>query len=469
MNIGWIDSNNVEDLFELSPVQRGILYYSISRQQSMSYRAQLMLKLNGEISVELMREAVKMVTARHGMLRTVFRWEGLSHPVQIVLKEQKPSFVFHPTLNLQLAGGMEAVRQNELIRLDLTEQPVRFLLCEAEYRNYHLAISWHHILYDGWSNALVVQELLSVYDCLLTGKAMQPVPKISYKDYIRWCRDSDMNRQERFWSAYLEGFRRTTALPAAKPWRRKDSAARESHVSAIGEELLQGLQELATAEKTTLAILIYTAWAILLYRYTGQKDVVFGATSSGRNADLPHIGQMIGLCINTLPLRVTLQDDQSLKQIVKEITKIWRSCLPYESSDLLDIRRCSELSDEAPLFESIVVVENYPVDAGIWAKEDGEAGVNDFELFETTEFNLVLGVLMPYRNSLVFQYNAGLYDEQTIQPLARHLLFLLDRMAKEFNQPLSAIEWVDREDRRSMLCEREASETHWDFSFDFEL
>ncbi|WP_025680277.1 condensation domain-containing protein [Paenibacillus massiliensis] len=464
-----IDSRDVEDLLSLSPVQRGMLYYAIAQPDSYAYCAQLALSLKGDIRPELFRQAISAMAYRHDMLRTVFRWQGLSSPVQIVLRGKEPTFSYSTSAGTDEVT-LDVLKREELSGIQLAVSPVRFLLSARAKNEHMLVISWHHILYDGWSNALLLEELLNSYEQICNGDGVETAVASSYKSYIEWCSSQDTVEHVSYWSSYLQGFAKPTPLPASNRLRSGQARAR-SYSFSLSRQLQEALQSLLIMEQTTLAVLAYSAWAVLLYKYTGHEDLVFGATSSGRDMNLPRIEQLVGLCIHTLPLRVQLDQESTLRDIVEQVTTNWRSCLRYEAADPMKIRQASELNDEASLFNSVVVVENYPLPADRW--KQGAAGdkdrliIKDYEMQENTEFALVLGVMPLFHNLFTLQYDEGLYDEEVIARLGRHFELILNAMVSRMNQCLSTIEWASELVHAQEGLERMGLEKK--LEFDFEL
>jgi iturin family lipopeptide synthetase B len=222
-----LDKNIIEDILPLTPLQEGMLFHYLRDPGSDLYFEQLSLAISGNIDDELFKESWDVVIRTNEMLRTVFRWENVENPLQIVLKEQQ----FQPQY-YDLSGKEinEAARALEEIKVkdrekqfDLQEVPFRIILCKVRENKYEMILSNHHILYDGWSNGILLKEFFSAYNDLCRGKESTKPGKAKFKDFIKWMQNQDKNEQEKFWKDYLKGFEAQTGLPLK---RKKKGGAR---------------------------------------------------------------------------------------------------------------------------------------------------------------------------------------------------------------------------------------------------
>ena len=363
---------NLEAIYRLSPVQEGILFHALNEPDNGLYVRHLVVELSGALEVERLQEAWARLLARHAVLRTSLHWQEVAHPVQVVARR-----VALPWDEKDWRCLSEEERQRsmaELLRADLQRgfdlaQPplVRLTLVRTGEQDWELIWSFHHLILDGWSLLLLLREVFAVYAELCRGGKPAVEKAVPYKDFITWQErraDRDGAATERFWRRSLAGFSAPTPLPGGRP-RAVASGERRSYEergTELSVEVTAALERLAKRHGLTVNTLLQGAWAVLLSRYSQEDDVVFGTTVSGRSAPLPGIESMVGLLINTLPLRVQVQENVSLLPWLRDLQESASELLQHEHDPLALIQGWSEVPRGLPLFDSIVVFQNLPID-----------------------------------------------------------------------------------------------------------
>ncbi|HLP48095.1 MAG TPA: condensation domain-containing protein, partial [Candidatus Kapabacteria bacterium] len=319
-----IDSHRIETILSLTPLQEGILFHYLQDPQSRVYFEQLSLEISGDINKSNFEKAWNMVIKTNEMLRTLFRWEKIEKPTQVILKEHPCALRFHvlPDMdNDRKEAALKEIKSKDRSEgFDLTQVPFRVTLCRLAEKKYEMIISSHHILYDGWSNGIILKEFFNAYHALCHGKrSIKPPVKSSFKDFIKWLQSRDRNTQEQYWKNYLADFETPTALPIkGRPER---TTSPEEYSLILADDCKSKLENLGKNNRFTLAPIFYTAWGILLQKYCGSRDVIFGTTVSGRSAGIKGIENMVGLFINTVPLRVPLLPDFKLIDLIAHVEK----------------------------------------------------------------------------------------------------------------------------------------------------
>ena len=344
-----MDVEEIVAVYALSPMQQGMLFHSLQAPQSGVYLQQLVCALHENLGVPAFKQAWQYLMSRHPILRTRFRWEGANTPVQEVCSQVSLPWVEHDWRHLtveeqayQLETYLQADRQHgfqgtkaPLIRLAL------FWVAEADYR---FVWTSHHALFDGRSRLVLLQELFTVYEALCCGQDVQLAPPPLYQEYIAWLEVQDWTTAEAFWRHRLRGFRAPTPLLAGRAYQTTAGAQSCGKQSLrLAEELTAGLQELAHQHHLTLNTLLQGAWALLLSRYSGELDVVFGATRAGRRSALQGAESMIGLLINTLPVRVHIAPEKALLPWLQDLRAEWIALREYEQTPLVQVQQWSDL------------------------------------------------------------------------------------------------------------------------------
>ncbi|MEU3047542.1 amino acid adenylation domain-containing protein [Streptomyces sp. NPDC006984] len=353
----------VARLLPLTPLQEGLLFHARYDSRDLDvYNVQITLAVEGPLHAERFRTACDALLRRHPALRAAFLQLRSGDPVQVVPHEAAMPWTVHDLSGLgeeerrERAGALlEADRRR---RFDPARPPLMrcTLLVHGEER-HTLALSMHHLLVDGWTTSLVLRDLLALFDH--DGDDTALPPPADYTAYLRWLADQDAEEARTAWSGALAGLREPTLLcPGADTAR---VAALPERVSVdLTEAETAALLDVSRRHGVTLNTLLRVAWALCLQRRTGHRDITFGATVSGRPAELPGVEEMVGLFINTVPVRVRFDAAEPVAGLLERIQGEHAELLPYHHLALPEIQRAAGLG---PLFDSCVVVENYPTAA----------------------------------------------------------------------------------------------------------
>ncbi len=309
---------NVEDIYPLSPMQEGMLFHSLYDPQSEVYFEQITFTLHGNLNVAAFQQAWQQVIARHPILRTLFLWEQLDTPLQVVRQQVALPWTVLDWRSVPVSEHEERLQEfrhaDRAQGFDLSQAPLLRLnlICLSEHV-YHFTWSFHHILLDGWSVATVIGEVFAYYRAARQEQTFSHAASRPYSDYIAWLQQQDLAQAQTFWRETLRGYTTPTPLGidrvSAMTSKAPDFRDHTFHLSAA---TTAALQTFARQQQLTLNTLVQGAWALLLSHYSGEQDVVFGVTVSGRPATLAGVEAMVGLFINTLPLRVQDNPTQPL-------------------------------------------------------------------------------------------------------------------------------------------------------------
>lgn len=460
-----MSSERIEDMYPLSPLQRGMLFHSIYAPESGVYVVQLSCLLHGPLNVPAFRQAWQRVVDRHPILRTAFVWVDLDEPVQVVCRGVGLPWQQQDWRGLSPAAQQQRLaecQQAERVRgFDPSEAPLmRLMLVRLADECYHFLWSHHHALLDGWSLPLILKEVFACYDAAVRGQEPSLEPSRPYRDYIAWLKQQDVSQAETFWRQRLQGFTAPTPLGV-----KRSSSALSPQAEDYGEQSLHlsatttsALQALARQQQVTLNTIVQGAWALLLSRYSGQDDVVFGIVVSGRPAELPGVQAMIGPFINTLPMRVQLKPQMRLDQWLKELQAQQAEMRRYEYSPLMQVQSWSEVPPGTPLFDSLFAFENYPVEA-VLQEQNGDLRVSEVRFIERTNYPLTVvagpGRQMPLR----VLYEGRWFEADTVRRLLGHLRVVLEGMVVDPHAPLWRVPLLTDDERQQILVQWNQRET----------
>ena len=420
-----LTKKNIADIYPLSPLQKGMLFHAIYQPESTVYLEQLTLRMGGAIDTTCFERALNLLVERNPILRTVFRWTNLNESVQVVLK--------HFPLKLHMADASEP-GVNELLRRDRgmpfaleTGPLMRVSLLHIEGRHTLLVWTFHHILLDGWSLPLLVGDLLTVYEALRLGVAPPPHTRRPYRDYIAWLQIQDTDQVLGFWAEQLRDFSTRTPLPLAKSEGKRELQRVETYLLRLENVLAERIRNTARVLRVTPNAICQTAWAILLGRLGGESDIVYGTTLSGRPTDLAGAEEMIGLFINTLPMRVRLDASLTAGVLAERLQAQILQCQQHELVDLARIQVLTSLKGQGALFDTLFVFENYPVGA---SANSGSLKLGGVHLSEMTNFPLTV-IAGPSDDglSIRIEYAGDVYDAATIVRLTSYFCTILEGVA----------------------------------------
>ncbi|MEP6917581.1 MAG: condensation domain-containing protein, partial [Acidobacteriota bacterium] len=448
---------NLEDLYPLSPMQQGMLFHSIYSPGAGVYVEQSVFTLSGEFELATFERAWRRVVDRHSILRTSFLWEDLEHPLQAVHRE-----VDLPVIRRDWRGDSVADRDRQLDAyltadrergFELSRAPLmRLALIRYADQQYKFVLTRHHMVLDRWSRALVLKDFVAIYDALSAGR--EPVLEMppQYGGYIDWLGQQDAAAAEQFWRTTLVGFTEATPLSIARTTDRPDDPRRQygDVRLRLSEADTAKVQAFARQHRLTLNTVAQAAWALLLARYSGTDDVVFGVSTAGRPADLPGVESIVGLLINTLPLRLQLPWSSQLVPWLHDVQERQTALQQYQYSSLLDIHGWSAVPRSQPLFETIFIFENLPVNATRTA--DGALQMrSDRGYGSVTNYPITVLVVPAAQLSLQIVFDRFRFDEAAAARMLNHLGSLLQAMAANADRPVQSLSLLTDQERRQLV------------------
>ncbi|MEK3793444.1 amino acid adenylation domain-containing protein [Paenibacillus sp. FSL R7-0204] len=469
-----VEKNNVQDIWPLRPLQQGMLFHYLQEESKSEYMEHLVLSLQGQVDNQLFNEAWLAVYRANDALRSVFKWEGLRSPVQIVLRNREPmpeiydftggmipdeiraflSTEDHKALKqtrsrkewMQLTAEIIGKR-NRAMRFDLTRETLRIVLCKFD-GECGLFLTFHHILLDGWSLGIVLEEWLHAYRALAEDQEVSPSAKPGMKAYLAAVKGSRQPEREAvYWADCLRNYEiKQTVQPFYKP--RRPGFKRVS--LSIPETAAAGMRLFCQNNGMPVATLMNGAWGLLLQRFKHVDDIVFGSTLSGRGVSLTGIERIVGLLINTVPLRLSSRKRESVLEYFAGVQSAITARRPYEMAGLSEIRGYAGIHGTEELFDTLLVMENYPLDkvlleqpmAGSAAEGlTGQAplSISSFEMVEHTHYPLTLLIRESSGFEMDFIYDQESYDYFVVNQMSQCFVQLLHNLVTQPEAQISDI------------------------------
>lgn len=453
--VATLDRKNVEDILGLTPLQEGMLFHYLEHQDSRQYIEQLSLTIRGVIRTELFEEAWNIVAKQNEMLRTIYRWEKTGSPVQIILKEHPIPFRVFSLQNRdreEQANELEIIKSNDLDQgIDLSSAPFRITFVLLNEQECVLMITNHHILFDGWSTGILLQTFWDVYQSLLNNELTEYKEKTKYREFIQWIQKQNKNKQATYWQEYLDGFDSKTMLPHDYNRDEVDSAVVSTRQLMLPIRTKEKIEMLAKQHGVTFSAFMYSAWGLLLQKFNRCEDVLFGVTSSGRNAKVPGIEQMVGLFINTLPLRMRASEQLPILDVVKQVNTTMMGRDDAEFTSLAEIKGYSQIAHVPSLFDSIVVVENYPLDQQLGNTD--ALSLQEYSIFEMTNYDLTLVISEYEQVEIKAIYSSDRFSNETIGRLLTLYGRIIECMTEDVEQKVSKLSLLTLQEEKQILEE----------------
>ena len=458
-----VASQGIESSFPLSPMQSGMLFHHVQGQQPGVDVEQVVAGLHEAVDAPALARAWERVVTRHAILRTGFRWQGLDEPQQVVHPEIETPFVEEDWRGIPAAEQQQ--RLNEFLRadrrrgFDLARPPLlRLALFRLADEDYTLVWTFHHILLDGRAFPLILREVFALYEVASAGGDLAlPTPQ-PFRDHIAWLAGQDLAGAESFWRESLRGF--TTPTPLVVERQRSAGGTPGTGHRAMALRLTEStttrLRAFAERHDLTLNTLIQGAWSILLGRYSGEEEIVFGATRACRRSSVAGAEAMVGIFINTLPVRARVTPDRPLIAWLQELRASQIAVRPYEHTPLTKVQEWSDVPRGTPLFESLLMFDNASLDTTLRAA-GGAWQRRDFRLLEETNYPLTLRAYGESALLLDLEYAPGRFDDAAIERMLGHLRTLLEGMLDHATGVVGDLPTLTADERRQLLVERNAA------------
>ncbi|MGG1220851.1 amino acid adenylation domain-containing protein [Priestia endophytica] len=450
-----LDKKNIENILGMTTIQEGLLFHHLMEPDGTAYFEQLLIQIDGQLDRDIFEQSWANVTKQHEMLRTLFRWQELAKPVQIVLKQHQPEVRYHDLTHSEQPLHVlkeEVCTQDRQERFDLQQVPFRLTLCEVNDEVSWVLISFHHILLDGWSLGIVLSDWMNAYEHISKGDKPLFEQRPSYQSFVKWQQKKleQTKAQADYWKKVLNGWSYSELLPKSAG-AHEEPGAFLKYEHKVDAAIIERLNEFTTKHEVTLASVMYTLWGVLLSRYANQGDIVFGTTVSGRNADVPDIDKMTGLFINTLPLRVSFEHEASILKHMQQVNQEIAVRHEYEHTPLSDLKKYAGMTADQSLFDSIVVIENYPLDQML-TNANHPVRISEFEMTEQTEFDLTFSV-QAFDDHMHFAliYNPLSFSADQVERLCHHFLQILTDACAHPHKSTGQLQLLSEEEKDRQL------------------
>ncbi len=440
-----LNRSDIEDIYPLSPLQEGMLFHALLSSDGTAYLEQTSLLLKGELHRPAFDAAWQRVLERHGALRATFVWEKVPRPLQVIHRQATLPVEHHDLRDLP-AGEVDSrlaefLDEDRRRSVDLSKAPlVRIAVLRHEERAQWMVLTFHHILLDGWSLPVLWDDFLAAYASELRGTPLALARPRPFREYVAWLARRDARAAEAFWRESFAGYAGPEAMAGD---RRPVSGAVPTRHERIKDrcepDVWDAVKAVARRLRVTPNTVIQAAWALVLSRLTGADDVVFGSTVSGRPPELDGVEKMVGMFINTIPVRVGV-DAEARAGAWLQAVQGWQSeARQFEHSPLTDVHGWSGVPRDRPLFETLVVFENYPAEM----EEEELLVIDETRGDERTNFPLTLVAKPGEEIRLEVTFDPDRFDEAAVRRIVRQLRTALVNLCADDDPRLGDVSLSD--------------------------
>jgi amino acid adenylation domain-containing protein len=442
------------DVYPLSPMQKGMVFHSVSAPGSDVYVEQLDSVLHGEFDLAAFRAAWETALQRHAPLRTAFAWAGLAEPLQVVgprVRLPLETLDWRDLSAEDMPARLAVLRREERARgFDLARAPLmRLTLVRFQDDLHHLVWTWHHAILDAWSVPILLEEVFAAYAASREARTAALAPVRPYRDFIAWQQALSKSAAEQFWRAQLDGISEPTPLGIGVDPSSDGDDGYSLELLDISDQEIAGWRAAARAHGVTLNTIVQGAWALLLSRYGGQRDVLFGTAVAGRPAELDGVETMVGLFINTLPVRIGVDPAAPLSAWLQALQLDQVAARRHEHSALADVQGWSGVPRGRPLFDSLLVVEDFP--SHQLGLSGGGLRLGEIDFVERANIPLTVMLAVRERSVLGVGFDRNRFELAEMHRLLGHLHSLLSAIAHHGDRPLAELDHLAPDERRLLL------------------
>jgi amino acid adenylation domain-containing protein/non-ribosomal peptide synthase protein (TIGR01720 family) len=418
-------------MYGLSGLQQGMLFHGLYDDKGGAYTEQFSCDLVNP-NLECLIKSWQQVMSNHSILRSGFYYDVFTVPVQCVYKEVTLPVeeVDYRNLNKEeQSAAIEAYESADRLKgFDFKKAPLmRIGLLRLSEGRYRMLWTSHHILFDGWSLPILMETFLSTYDSLVNETLVKEQAEDKFEDYIRYIERGNKEAEETYWRNYLSGLEDSTLLPfvGTTGERNKGAGSYGSLFLNLDAAFTAQLKQYAQKHRFTVNTVMQGVWSLLLHRYTGNNDIVYGTIVSGRPDDLADVERRVGMYINTLPLHSTMQEDEPVTSWLEQLQQQQVSSRHYQYTPLHQVQSWSGVPGD--LFDSILVFENYPVSELIGSRQ-WALGIENVQMHEQTNYPLSISVISTDKIKIGFNYNTSLLESGYVEEISGHFKQVLQQL-----------------------------------------
>jgi amino acid adenylation domain-containing protein/non-ribosomal peptide synthase protein (TIGR01720 family) len=449
---------NIQDIYTLTPMQEGMYYFNKMDMHSGLYFQQMTFTMPGNWNESVLEESLKLLIARHDALRTVFVENLSDRLLQVVFKQWMHEFSYIDISHLDKVSQKQYIsdyRNRDCNRAFDLNKGALFRLAVFKISTQASSFYWsyHHILFDGWCTSLILRDFFEIYMSLKKKQDVDLPPIVPYREFIQWLEKQDHEQGINYWKNYLNDYSPISGFPKIKEHLNPDEKdQRFLKEITINEADFTYIKDFSGSLKTTPNVFFQAVWSMLLIKYCGKNDVVFGAVTSGRPAEVSGVENMVGLFVNTIPVRITLEPLETFSNLLVRVQQNAMESNKYQYGSLAQIQ--STLRKKGDIFDHIFVYQNHPIFDRFQGQMDGSVlrdGVSDIEISGVTNYNFDVEFAQTEQFRIRILYNPKMYSGDLIDNLLNNLKNLISVVLEHPDTPIREIEFLSNTEKRQQL------------------
>ena len=451
----------LQDIYPLTSMQQGILFHTLFENKSSVYFQQIAYPVQANLSVQHIQKSLALLFSRHEALRTNVIYEEGSQPLQLVFSE-KPIDFRYKDVRTTVPPADRQKWLNDFLEHDRSESfdlkhgvLIRLTMVQFDDTDYQLVWAYHHILMDGWCMGILQREFKQIYQSLIADRPIDMPPAKSFQKYIKWLELQDKGVSIDFWENYLREFTQHESLSQLARRNPAKEYINSRQEFVISHERSEKLIQIAAQHQVTVSTLMQSIWGILLCKYSGVRDTVFGTVVSGRPAELVGVEEMVGLFINTIPVRLNYTANTTFAELLEANQREFVEALSHQYLSLAEIQSLTPYKQH--LLDHIVLFENFPLDeelqqANLSNTNDTEGSSSKQQTSVYEETNYDINVTFGASDSIYarFDYNAAKYSNETVSRVWSHFEQIVNQVTEDVTVQIDSIDIVPTKEKRQL-------------------
>ncbi|MEJ8545005.1 non-ribosomal peptide synthase/polyketide synthase [Brevibacillus borstelensis] len=448
---------NIAKIYPLTPLQEGMLFHSVKDENSNAYYLQIFATIEGDFQLSLLEQSIIKLIEHYDVLRTVFVYQNLQRPRQIVFKQRTTKVHFEDISHLAADRQKEIVKayslQQQQQGFDLSKDILmRAAVFRTGEQTYQFVWAFHHIIVDGWGLGVLIDKLLTYYAALKKHGSIPAEPVKPFSEYIKWLEKQDKEEALSYWKDYLSGYEQPAHFPKTRVRSGETHYRQVEKMFSLDANITHALMRIATRNQATLNNVFQSIWGVLVSKYKNTDDVIFGSVVSGRPPEIEGVESMVGLFINTIPTRIQSSGQQSFSALLKDVQRRSLMSARYDFAPLYEVQ--GQTSRKQELIDHLVTFENYPDSEREELQEalGFRISIDEGEEQTTYDLNVVVAVVPGNDMLIKISYNAGVYDSAFIEGIEGHLRQVVNQVIHNPDILLKDIGVVTEEEKQQLLA-----------------
>lgn len=416
----------IQNVYPLTPMQQGMLFNFLYNKDSKAYFQQFCFSLEVDLDIDVFEKSFNKIIERYDVFRPIFIYEKVEEPKQVVLAERNAKLYYEDISQRELQEQLQFLEEfkekDKEKGFDISKDILmRIAIIKLGAKDYQIIWSHHHIIMDGWCLGLVLQDFISIYKSIKCRRELELTKPYQYVDYINWLVKQDKGNAEQYWKDYLADYENEISLQPKTKAKVYEYDKKEIHFT-IDKEQTSKITDICRKNNVTINNAFQAIWAVLLQKYNNVDDVVFGAVVSGRNAPIDGIEKMVGLFINTIPIRVKCDGNLSFNNLLESVRDNYNNSVKYDFMSLSQIQNTCSLKQN--LISNLFIFENYP--ARDLINKTNNYKIKDVQSFEQTNYDFNTVIIPSDEIYIKLKYNSLVYDDTVVEAIKNHIVEIIN-------------------------------------------